>query len=307
MTAKTISVPAVASFGVSATGKDKLDLNFDGVSDYEITGSASNLTVDVNAADDCEVKLAGVTITNEAMDCFDIKNKCTAVDPATGDPIVPTVSISAKVDTVNTLKATAPDTLEDPSAEEKSGNSIESSCKLELKGRGTLNCGAVSTAISTTAKITIKNLTLNITSTGNRGIDTKELVPELDVDGNQSVDIHGNPLFKNEFYNLEIGANANITINSENDGIRCKNFDSIFIDAASGDVDSVINIASNVGDGIQLEGKGTNRAPLILHSGIVIVSGGQSPINNKSETSNIMIVDGTARLCRVGIDPPISN
>lgn len=284
LTARTVSVPAVASFGVSATtGKDKLDLNFDGVSNYEITGSAANITIDVNAADDCEVKLAGVTITNDATDCIDIKNKCTTLDPATGEPIIPTVTISAKVDTVNTLSSTT------------SGNAIESSCKLEFKGRGSLNCNTASTAISATAKITIKNLTLSITSTGNRGIDTKE---EIIGDIIDPTDPTGSTIIQGvadtEFYNIEIGANAKITVNSYDDGIRCKNFETTYIDTAIGDVDSVINISSQIGDGIQLEGNGTNRAPLTLHSGITTVSGGKSPINNKSGVA--MVMDGTAKL-----------
>lgn len=277
---KTVSVPAAAEFTVSAAGNNKLELNYDGVSNYEITGTAENLSIDVNAVSDCEVKLAGVTITNTNLDIINTKDK-SPDESADGSGVadeIPIVSVSAKVDTVNTLK-----TLE-------SGNAIDGACKLSLKGRGKIIMNTASTAISNTAKIFIKNLTLDITS-ANRGIDTKK-------------DILIGTTPDTEFFNIELDANANITINSTDDGIRCKNFDSNWLGA--GDVDSVLTItAGALADGIQLEGKSSNRdASMILHSGILNISGGKNIINNKSMKTPI--ANGTAQTNFVTI-PAVSE
>lgn len=259
-----ISVPSVAERSITTSGNEKIDLNYDGISDYEITGSAENIGIDINVPQDgCTVKLAGALISNADLDCLNIKNK--SADPL----VVPSVSISAKVDTVNKLITTV------------GGNAVDSECELELKGRGTIVANTVATSISCGAKIEIKNLTLDITSSTKRGIDT-----ELEI-----LDASGIPIDA-EFYNIEIGGNAMITINSADDGIRCKNFETKVL--AADENDSVINVASINGDGIQLEGKGTNRVPLTLHSGTLSVKGGKSQINNKSNVTPI--IDGSAKL-----------
>lgn len=256
LTNKTISVNSVASFGSSTTApqgvKDKLDLTPDGVSNYEITGSATNITIDVNADRDVEIKLNGVTITNDTKDCFDIKNKSTAVDEATGEAIVPWVSISVKDGTVNTLKTVS------------GGNAIETSCKLELKGRGFLNMDTLATSISSKAKIEIKNLSLNIVSK-NRGIDTKNDI------------LNDAGLIKETLYsNIEIKPNAHITINSTDDGIRCKNM--TITELGVGDVGTVIDITAG-SDGIQLEGN----TGITVNSGDLTINAGKYAFNCRAD------------------------
>lgn len=241
--------------------KTKLNLVGNGSMAFEIVGEASDLTIDVNAYNDTEIKLMGVTITNDAADCFDIKNKVTDENTA-----VPEVSISATVDTVNTLIT------------QNAGNAIESSCELTLKGRGTLIMDTSSTSVNAMNKVNIKNLSLNIKSR-NRGIDTKE---EITV-----TDVNGNPVITSNFYNIKIGANATITILSADDGIRCKNMDipAINIDENGvpiqdgTDVETVINITSTGGDGIQIEG---NRG-LIAASGSITIDAYKYAFNCNSE------------------------
>jgi hypothetical protein len=258
LTNQTVSVPAVAEFNISESNTsgeiDKLDLNPDGVSDYEITGNAQNITIDVNASCDVEIKLAGVTIANSTKDCIDIKNKST-------DDSSPTVSVSIKDSTVNTLTTV------------ESGNAIESSCELELKGHGTLNVDTASTSINCEAKLSIKNLTLDVKSK-NRGIDTKYQPTDTDPE---------------VYYNIKIGANANITINSLDDCIRCKNME---ISALSdGDVDTVLDLKSTSGDGIQLEGN----TGLTAYSGVIKIDAGkyafrctESKVNNVNGGATII-------------------
>ena len=306
LTSRTISVPSVASFTVSASGNDKLDLNYDGVSNYEITGTAENLSIDVNATADCEVKLAGVTITNTDLDIINIKDKSpneadeAAAAGSVALDVIPVVAISAKVDTVNTLTTKAGELV-------KGGKIIDSDCRLELKGRGTINMDTTATAVSSmdptdpnypastairnSEKIYIKNLTLDIKS-ANRGIDTKK----------DFKDAQGN-VYDTEFYNIELSGNAKITITSTDDGIRCKNFDSNYLTAD--EVDSTVTINAG-GDGIQLEGKSTNRlASMILHSGTFNINGTKSIINNKS--MKVPVADGTATANFATIPPSMAQ
>jgi hypothetical protein len=250
---KTISVPSVAEFGKTETNnRDVVKLQTDGVSDFEISGSATNFTILVYADKDVGIKLNGVTITNNSLgtttntttgeteniigDCIEIKDICTEKKQTTDDggnvveeKIVPVVSVSAKDGTTSTLKVNA-----------SGGNAIQSDAKLELKGHGTLKTDTVSTSIDARAKVLIRNLTLNIKSQ-NRGIDTKYTVT------------YDNGAQSEEYANIEFGANANVTINSTDDGIRCKNMS--FSALEEDDVSSVVYVKSEVGDGLQLEGK----------------------------------------------------
>lgn len=256
LTNQTVSVPAVAEFNSSSTAQvgviDKLDLNPDGISSYEITGSAENLTIDVNSdvyEQDVEVKLNNASIVNEAKDCFDIKNKSTATDEL-GEIIVPWVAVSVKDGTENLLKTNT------------SGNAIETACKLELKGHGVLNMDTASTSISSKAKIEIKNVTLNIKS-ANRGIDTKNDI--LNASG---------LIQSTEYSNIEIKPNAVITINSADDGIRCKNMTVLAVEEGTGDVGPIIKITAG-SDGIQLEGK----TGFQINSGEITISAGKYAFN----------------------------
>ncbi|MGN1420696.1 MAG: hypothetical protein ACI4XC_04205 [Eubacterium sp.] len=244
------------------------------IDNFEISGTAKDITISVDAFDDAEVKLCGLTISNETAsvidDCIRINDKCTETEPvldANGNPtyasdgtpitekIVPTVSISAKDGTVNTFKVTA-----------AGGNAIECSTKLEFKGHGTLNMDTVSTAIDVRAKLYIRNLTMDIKSSTNRGIDTKI---ETKNDAGVVIDT--------DYANISFGANANVSINSTDDGIRCKNMVFEKIDTALGDTDTTVLITSG-GDAIQLEGK----KGLTMNQGYMTLKGTKSAVNEKS-------------------------
>lgn len=264
LTNQTISVPATASYNEAG---DKLDLTPDDKTKaYEITGTASDITIDVNADRNMEIKLNGVEITNASKDCFDIKNKSTEtkVDSEGATvPVIPNVAISAKDGTENKLKATV------------SGNAIESSCNLELKGHGELVIDTVSTSISCTAKIEMKNLTLDINSK-NRGIDTKS---ETKNDAGL--------IISTDYSNITINPNAVIKITSNDDGVRCKNMEITAL--GEGDIDSVVTITSTVGDGIQLEGK----KGIAVNSGNITIKAGKYAFNCKATL--VIFADGVSK------------
>lgn len=242
---------------------------------FELSGTANDITISVDAFDDAEVKLCGVTITNTNEnasvidDCIRINDKCTETEPvldSNGNPtydtegnpitekVVPTVSISAKDGTENNLKVTA-----------AGGNAIECSAKLEFKGHGILNMETVSTTIDARAKLYIRNLTMNITSS-NRGIDTKiETKNETGI------------VIDTDYANISFGANANVTINSTDDGIRCKNMVFEALDTSLGDTDTIVSITAG-GDAIQLEGK----KGLTMNQGLMTLKGTKSAVNEKS-------------------------
>lgn len=208
----------------------KLTLYCNTITKFELSGDAKDMTVSVDAKQDGEVKLNNLSITNQVgEDCIRINNKSEKLD-ATGATITPTIDISAKDGTINSLSALV-----------EGGKGIQCEPKLTLKGHGTLNINTVSSCITCDSKVYIRNLTLNLTSTGKRGIDTEYTV--LNEEG----------LIVDEGYaNMEIGANANVEINSADDGIRCKNLEFTAVDGE--DVGSNVAITSGA-DAIQLEGK----------------------------------------------------
>lgn len=266
MTTYTVDLSNLADFelvGVAKyeSAKNKLTLISSSiVSKFELSGSAENLTVSLdatNASIDTEIKLNNASINNStfADDCIRINDKLPSNENEDGTDQVPLVSISAKDGTTNTLIVA-----------QKGGNAIDSNAKLELKGHGLLSLDTVSTSINSIGKITIKNLTLNIKSQ-NRGIDTKEDIK--DTAGN---------VIDSDYANIDIDANANITINSTDDGIRCKNIEflALNLDKNPDDVGTVINIKAGA-DGIQLEGK----KGITMNSGSMTLSGSKYDINCK--------------------------
>lgn len=253
LTSRTVSTaeayPDLAVFSVSEKGNDKLDINPNGLFEFEIVGAAENLTIDVNADKDVDIKLAGVTVTNDSRDAFDIK-KLADIDKtdADGNPVldengekdtrVPEVTISAKDGTQNTVTVTT------------SGNAFDSECELSFKGHGALYIDTAATSITSSAKVNIKNLTMIINSQ-NRGIDTKT----------ETIKTVTNPITGvvtqvtlTDYYNLKVGSDANITIESIDDCIRCKNMEITALNTANGEKDSIIVLNSSTGDGIQVEG-----------------------------------------------------
>ncbi len=266
MTTYTVDLSNLADFELVGaakyeSAKNKLTLISSSiVSKFELSGSAENLTVSLDATDasiDTEIKLNNASINNStfADDCIRINDKSPLNENEDGTDQVPLVSISAKDGTTNTLIVA-----------QKGGNAIDSNAKLELKGHGLLSLDTVSTSINSIGKITIKNLTLNIKSQ-NRGIDTKEDIK--DTAGN---------IVDSDYANIDIDANANITINSTDDGIRCKNIEflALNLDKNPDDVGTVINIKAGA-DGIQLEGK----KGITMNSGSMTLSGSKYDINCK--------------------------
>ena len=266
MTTYTVDLSNLADFelvGVAKyeSAKNKLTLISSSiVSKFELSGSAENLTVSLDATDasiDTEIKLNNASINNStfADDCIRINDKSPSNENEDGTDQVPLVSISAKDGTTNTLIVA-----------QKGGNAIDSNAKLELKGHGLLSLDTVSTSINSIGKITIKNLTLNIKSQ-NRGIDTKEDIK--DTAGN---------IVDSDYANIDIDANANITINSTDDGIRCKNLEflALNLDKNPDDAGTVVNIKAGA-DGIQLEGK----KGITMNSGSMTLSGLKYDINCK--------------------------
>lgn len=239
----------------------KLTLYSNKITKFELSGKASDLTVSVDAIKDGEVKLNNLTITNSVgEDCIRINNKCTEVD-ATGVSVVPTMDISAKDGTVNSL-----------TVDVEGGKGIQCEPKLALKGHGTLNINTVSSCITSASKLYVRNLTLNLTSKGKRGIDTEYSVK--DEEG----------LIIDEGYaNIEVGANANVMIDAFDDGIRCKNLEFIAIDNKKNpeDIGTTIVIASQA-DAIQLEGK----TGLTMYSGNLTIKSGV--YKNKKGTTTVV-------------------
>lgn len=265
--AKTISNQSVARFGNSSTNTteipDKLDLDCNEfIEAYEITGTAENLTIDVNAYCDAEIRLNGCKILNNGRDCIAIKDKSpdeslSSTPELIVEDIVPDVAITAVADSQNVLESLT------------SANAIDGNCDLELKGRGVLTMHTASSTITNSGKIEIKNLTLSITSDVNRGIDTKQ--DFFNADG----------FITNTTYsNITIKPNATVTIQAADDGIRCKNM--TFEALAEGDTASTVTITAGA-DALQLEGK----KGITMYSGILTLKGTKSAINNKSGFENI--------------------
>lgn len=270
LTNKTVStsevLPELAVFSVSEKGNQKLDINPDGIFEFEIMGEAENLTIDVNADRDVDIKLSGITMNNDGRNAFDIK-KVSDVEETDAEGNVttrnPEVSISAKDGTVNNITVTT------------SANAFENECELSFKGHGTLNIDTVATSIKSSAKINIKNLTMNIKS-GNRGIDTEfKTVVVNPVTGAETPVTY--------YYNLKIGACANLTIDSVDDCVRCKNMEITAVDPDKGEYDSVITLTSSAGDGIQIEGN----TGFTANSGKITISAFKYAFNCKEKKISI--------------------
>lgn len=248
------------------------------IDNFVLYGNVSDITISVDAFDDADIILGGVTITNSDTtiidDCIRINDKCTDTEQVVDDlgntvteKIVPTVSVTAQNGTVNTLTVTA-----------TGGNAVQCETKLEFKGHGTLNMNTVSTAVDARAKVDIKNILMNIES-DNRGIDTKiETKNEAGL------------VLDTDYANIDFGANAVIIIHSYDDGIRCKNMEFEALGTSAGDTDSQLTIVSEIGDAMQLEGK----KGLTMYQGTVNLTGGKSALNNKSGI--VPSVNGSAQL-----------
>lgn len=210
---------------------------------FNITGDSEGIQIVVNASKDTEIKLNNANISVDSKNAIVINN-------TSDSDVVPEVTISATEGTENSITVTT------------TGNAINNysdngACKVDLKGHGVLTINSASTAINSGAKVEIKNLTLNIT-TDNRGIDTK-------FTGADGIE---------DYANVSIKGNATITINSVDDGIRCKNFETT--ELVEGEVDSVLTIVAS-GDGVQMEGKKS-----VMNSGVINIEAGGYAFNCKA-------------------------
>lgn len=215
---------------------------------YNITGESDDVRIVVNANKDVEIRFINANMTVDNANAIVINNTAT-------DGTVPDVSISAAEGTENFITVTT------------KGNAITNysdagACKLELKGHGLLKLDTASTAINSGAKITIKNINLNITA-ANRGIDTKFTIDGVD-----------------DYASISVKGNATITVNSNDDGIRCNNFTTEALEA--GDTDSIINITSASADGIQMEGKKS-----VLNTGVFNIEANAYAFNCKAANFTI--------------------
>ncbi len=130
--------------------------NTDAVDDDEITiqltGSTSDGSLTLGGSYKTTISLAGVTLTNPSGAAITVTNS-------------KRIQLSAKSETTNTLT--------DGSGSQKA--CIYSKGQLQLQGKGTLTVvGNYNHGIKSASYISIKNLTLNITSTAGDGINCEE-------------------------------------------------------------------------------------------------------------------------------------
>ena len=120
---------------------------------YQLSGTTSNGSLSLSGSYKCTVSLAGVTLTNPSGAAINITNS-------------KRIQISAKKGTVNTL------------ADGANGSQkacIYSKGQIQLQGGGMLNVsGNTKHAIKSASYVSIKNLTLNITSAVGDGISCEE-------------------------------------------------------------------------------------------------------------------------------------
>ena len=120
---------------------------------YQLSGTTSNGSLSLSGSYKCTVSLAGVTLTNPSGAAINITNS-------------KRIQISAKKGTVNTL------------ADGANGSQkacIYSKGQIQLQGGGTLSVsGNTKHAIKSASYVSIKNLTLNITSAVGDGISCEE-------------------------------------------------------------------------------------------------------------------------------------
>ena len=131
--------------------------NTDAVNDdeitYQLSGTTSNGSLTLGGSYKCTIALAGVTLANPNGAAITVTNS-------------KRIQLSAKSGTVNTLTDGA-------SGSQKA--CVYSKGQLQLQGNGTLNVvGNTKHGIKSASYISVKNLTLNITSTVGDGISCEE-------------------------------------------------------------------------------------------------------------------------------------
>ena len=119
---------------------------------YQLSGTSTDGSLTMNGSYKCTVSLAGVTLTNPAGAAINITNS-------------KRIQLSAKKETVNTIS--------DGSGSQKA--CIYSKGQLQIQGNGMLNvAGNCKHAIKSASYISVKNITLNITSAVSDGFSCEE-------------------------------------------------------------------------------------------------------------------------------------
>lgn len=144
--------PTIGSAHVSIAQTNTEAVDGDEIT-YQLSGSSSDGSFSLSGSYKCTVALAGLTLTNPTDAAINISNS-------------KRIQLSAKKNTTNTL------------ADGAGGSQkacIYSKGQLQLQGNGVLNVvGNAKHAIKSASYVSVKNLTLNITSAVSDGINCEE-------------------------------------------------------------------------------------------------------------------------------------
>ena len=244
---------------------------------YQLSGTSTNGSLTLNGTYKCTVSFAGVTLTNPAGAAINITNS-------------KRIQLSAKKETVNTIS--------DGSGSQKA--CIYSKGQLQFQGNGTLNvAGNCKHAVKSASYITVKNITLNITSAVGDGFSCEEYFQlksgtvtisgtgddgiQCDLGGTTSTGEtadHANEDTGNVYID---GGSLNITATADAaKGIK-----------ADGDVkisDGTLNITQT--GSIIVEDDDISYPTSVKSTGDIIITGGNVTINNTAEGGKALSADG---------------
>ena len=244
---------------------------------YQLSGTSTNGSLTLNGSYKCTVSLAGVTLANPTGAAINITNS-------------KRIQLSAKKETVNTIS--------DGSGSQKA--CIYSKGQLQFQGNGTLNvAGNCKHAVKSASYITVKNITINITSAVSDGFSCEEYFQlksgtvtisgtgddgiQCDLGGTTSTgetQDHSDEDTGNIYID---GGTLNITATADTaKGIK-----------ADGDVkitDGILNV--NQTGNIIVEDDDISYPTSVKSTGDIIITGGSITINNTAEGGKALSADG---------------
>ena len=244
---------------------------------YQLSGTSTNGSLTLNGSYKCTVSLAGVTLANPTGAAINITNS-------------KRIQLSAKKETVNTIS--------DGSGSQKA--CIYSKGQLQFQGNGTLNvAGNCKHAVKSASYITVKNITINITSAVSDGFSCEEYFQlksgtvtisgtgddgiQCDLGGTTSTgetQDHSDEDTGNIYID---GGTLNITATADAaKGIK-----------ADGDVkitDGILNV--NQTGNIIVEDDDISYPTSVKSTGDIIITGGSITINNTAEGGKALSADG---------------
>ena len=244
---------------------------------YQLSGTSTNGSLTLNGSYKCTVSLAGVTLANPTGAAINITNS-------------KRIQLSAKKETVNTIS--------DGSGSQKA--CIYSKGQLQFQGNGTLNvAGNCKHAVKSASYITVKNITINITSAVSDGFSCEEYFQlksgtvtisgpgddgiQCDLGGTTSTgetQDHSDEDTGNIYID---GGTLNITATADAaKGIK-----------ADGDVkitDGILNV--NQTGNIIVEDDDISYPTSVKSTGDIIITGGSITINNTAEGGKAISADG---------------